>query len=127
MSRFANPKATERFVLGPCECPGEPHDDDWINLRSELGADDVAKLVQGNSIDALELLAVEWNLLDHDGTVAPLDRAHIERLYADTFEKLDKWVTAHVRITSLPNVSGAPSANGSRGSASAIRTTQKRQ
>lgn len=125
MSRFANPKATERFVLGDCLCPGKPHDEDWIDLRSELGAEDLIRLRQGNSIDNLEMLIVDWNLLDHDGSSAPMDRAHIERLFADTFNKLDEWTKVHIRVSTLPNASGAPSANGSRGSALRVQTTPK--
>ena len=128
MSRFADPKATARLVLGECQCPGTPHEEDWVDLRSELGAQDVLAMATGNSLDILELLVVEWNLLDNDGSRAPVDREHIERLYADTFSDLDAFIEGHVRLaTSLPNASGAPSRNGSRGSASHTRTTRKKQ
>lgn len=125
MSRFADPTATARFVLGECQCPGTPHDEDWIDLRSELGAQDVLLMASGNSLDFLERAIVGWNLLDGDGTLAPVDRDHIERLFADTFNDLDAFISKHIRVgTQLPNASGAPSRNGSRGSASRTRTTR---
>lgn len=129
MSRFVNASATERIVLGDCECPGKPHDEDWIDLRSELGAQDILLLSAGSSIDALQILAVDWNLIDHDGTTARLDRDHLERLATDTpiFNKLAGWVTKHTAVNSLPNASGAPSANGLQGSASAIQTIPTRR
>ena len=119
MSRFANPDAKERLVLGPCECPGKPHDEDWMDLRTELGAEDALALSQGNSIDALAVLVVGWNLLDHDGSSAPVDRDHLGRLYTDSFEPLNGWIEQHVRLTALPNRSAARSpitsvASGSR-------------
>jgi hypothetical protein len=124
MSRFANPQATERLVLGDCECPGKPHDEDWIDMRTEFGAQDAVALASGNSLEALELIVVGWNLLDHDGSSAPVDRSHIERLFADTFDVINPWITKHARLGTLPNGSGAHSANGSRVSASATRTTR---
>lgn len=122
MSRFANPEATERLTLGPCVCPGTPHDEDWMDLRSEFGAEDVLKIARMDSLDVLGLLIVRWNLFDNDGSTAPVDRKHINLIFADTFNLLDSWVTKHVRVTTVPNASGAPSRNGSRGSASQIRT-----
>jgi hypothetical protein len=126
MSRFANPTATERFVLGPCECAGKPHDDDWMDLRTELGATDVIALEEGDAIARMKLLITGWNLHGDDGQVAPIDGDYLGRLYADTFETLNVWLTDHVRISTLPNASGAPSRNGSKGSASRIRTISKR-
>lgn len=128
MSRFVNARATERVVLGDCDCPGKPHDEDWIDLRSELGAQDIITISGGSSIDALQVLAVDWNLLDHDGTTAPIDRDHLERLTTDTpvFDKLAGWVTKHTRVA-LPNVTGARSGNGSSGSASPSLTIPTRQ
>ena len=119
MSRFANPDAKERLVLGPCECPGNPHDEDWMELRTELGAEDALAIASGNSLDALGVLVVAWNLLDNDGTEAKVDRAHLARLFTDSFEPLNGWIEQHVRLTALPNRSAARSritsvASGSR-------------
>lgn len=127
MSRFANPDATERLVLGPCECPGTPHDEDWMDLRSELGTQDVLAIAEVNGLGAMEFLIVRWNLLDNDGTDAPVDRAHIERLYADAFDQFNTWIEGHVRVATLPNGSGVRSVTGSRANAPHIRTTRKRR
>lgn len=90
-----------------------------MDLRTELGAEDALALAQGNSIDALTVLVVAWNLLDHDGSSAPVDRDHLGRLYTDSFAALDGWIEKHVRLTALPNRSAARSpitsvASGSR-------------
>lgn len=116
MSRFANPDAKERLVLGPCECPGTPHTEDWMEVRTELGAEDALTLSQGNSLDALAVLVVAWNLLDHDGSTAPVDKDHIARLFTDNFDVLDGWIERHVRLRSLPNDYAAPSRRTSRAS-----------
>lgn len=120
MSRFADPEATGRLDLGACQCPGTPHSEgDWIELRTEIGAAELVRLQDGDSIDVLASLGVSWNLLDADGAKAPLDRDHIDRLFADTFGLLNDWTQKHVRQTTLPNGSAVRSrtstlANGSR-------------
>ena len=124
MSRFADRSATDRMSLGACQCPGTPHGDDWIEMRTELGMGDVLRMSEGDSIDTLALVITAWNLLDNDGWAAPLDRDHIERLYADSFERLDTWTTAHLRVATLPNANGAPSRNGS-GASAATRKTRR--
>ena len=120
MSRFANPDAKERISLGPCECLGTPHDEDWIELRSEIGAEDVAALQAESAVDGLARLIVAWNLLDFDGSPAPTDREHVARLYSDNLEPVSAWIADHLRVvTALPNRSAARSpitsvASGSR-------------
>lgn len=123
MSRFADPDAKERLVLGPCECPGAPHTEDWIDMRTEIGAEAFEEMGQhalrGHSVAAVALLIVDWNLLDHDGSTAPVDADHIGRLYKDSFEILDGWINGHVRTQGiLPNQSAARSRNTSRPSGS---------
>ena len=130
MSRFADPKATDRLSLGPCQCPGTPHDEDWIELRTEVGAADLKRLAEGDSLDTLSTLAVSWNLLEDDGTKAPLDREHIDRLFADTFGLVDDWAwgpgkpgerdgtKAHLRLETLPNARAARSPSSSQASGS---------
>lgn len=125
MSRFANPNAVARMVLGACACPGTPHEEDWMELRGELGGDDTLRLAQGNSIDALEILVIRWNLLDDDGSEAPVDRDHLSRLFADNFAQLNAFVEDHVRLATLPNASAARSRTTS--GASGSRHTRKRK
>ncbi len=118
MSRFANPEAKARLVLGPCECPGTPHTEDWIDLRTEVGAEAFEamgqSMLRGKAVEAMGLLIVGWNLLDDDGTEAPVDGEHIGRLYKDAFDLLDGWVETHVRTASVPNRSAARSRSSSR-------------
>lgn len=117
MSRFANPAATDILTLpGGCQCDGSPHASDWLRLRTELGAEDAAKVARGGSVVALLTLTVEWNLLDVDGKLAPIDRDHCARLFAENFDPLNDWIEAHVKIGSLPNESAARSQRPSRAS-----------
>ncbi len=121
MSRFANVHATARLVLkGGCQCPGTPHDEDWIEMRTQLGTADSLAIAAGSSIDALEVLVVGWNLLDDDGP-APVDREHLGALFAEVFTEIDGFIEKYVSVTSLPKASAAPSDSGSRASASRRR------
>lgn len=122
MSRFANERATGRLVLrGGCQCSGTPHDEDWIELRTELGTVDTIAISEGKSIDALERLIVDWNLHGDDGKVAPVDREHIGKLFADAFDELETWVEANVTVKNVPKASAAHSRNGSRASVTSSR------
>lgn len=118
MSRFADPRVTEKLTLGPCACPGTPHEEDWLLLRTELGADDTLRIAMGSSLDAMEVLLVDWNLLDNDGSKAAVDREHISRLYADNFDALNDFTTKYARMSTLPKASAEPSADSSRGNGS---------
>lgn len=126
MSRFANPAATGRFVLpGGCQCPGSPHEEDFIDLRTQLGTADIIALDGVDSVEQIVYLATGWNLLDDDGTDAALDPDHVGRLFAGSVADLRDWITNNVSALPLPNGSGAPSANGSRASASRTRAIPK--
>jgi hypothetical protein len=120
MSRFADPTITERMPLGACQCPGTPHaEGDWIEMRTEVGAEELARLQEGDSVDLLSGLAVNWNLFDADGTKAPVDREHIDRLFGDTFGIVNDWTKKNLRLTTVPKGSSVRSptsgqANGSR-------------
>lgn len=92
-----------------------------MDLRTELGAEDMATLGLGNSIDALEVLLLRWNFLKADGTEAPIDREHLTQLFADNFKTLNEWIGKNVRYSTLPNGSAAPSQGSSRGSGSPTR------
>lgn len=121
---FASPKATERFVLGECRCPGTPHDEDFIDLRSELSGMDLATMEGSEPVDRMKILIVGWNLRDDQGEV-PIDGDHLALLYIDIFTRLNEWLDEHAKVAALPNGSGAPSRNGSRASASRTRTIRK--
>lgn len=131
MSRFANPTRTERYYFPDgCKCPGEPHDQDWMALRTELGAEETAQLAMLQAFGsaagpkAVGILLTEWNLLDDDGSPAPATPEMVGRLWADLYsDSLNAWIDKHVRMTSLPNGSGGRSPNGS--SATASRTRER--
>lgn len=126
MSRFANPENTALLTLpGECQCPGKPHESDWIKMRTSLGGRDVVRLAAGDSVAAIKLLATEWNLLDDDGQPAPLDAEHIELLFSENFHTVDDWIEEHVDVGPLPNASAAPSPKSSRGSGSRTRTVRR--
>lgn len=95
-----------------------------MDLRSELSGMDLATMEESGPADRMKLLIVGWNLRDEKGEVA-IDDDHLARLYLDIFERLNAWLDEHATVSSLPNGSGAPSRNGSRGSASRTRTTRK--
>ena len=138
MSRFVDPVADAREVdLGACECPGAPHDHDSARVRglsySELGAAGRAGwLVGGDHYDftegrlkILEFGVVSWNFQDSAGQTMPVDREALERLRKETVDALAAAVQA-ASDYALPNGSGVPSPNGSRGNASSLRTTRTR-
>lgn len=121
VSRFADPNATDRLVLGPCACPGTPHGEDWMELRTQLGAEDLVQMERGG-VASLEVLVVRWNLLDNDGSAAALDRDHFARLYLDVYPLLNEWTKQHVRTSTVPNASAAPSRASTRASGSRTPT-----
>lgn len=125
MSRFADPNAVERLSFGACQCPGTPHDEDWIDLRTQLGGEDAERIARGGSVDALLLLVTAWNFLDADGSEAPIDRAHLAALFGDQYATLNEWVSEHVQFATLPNASAAPSPRTSRGSGSRSTPTPR--
>jgi hypothetical protein len=76
--------------IGPCECPGSPHDQDEVYLRPRLGYEagvDAALAMQtafAEQMDSNRLArrivpvyirggAIGWNLLDADGSPLPFD------------------------------------------------------
>lgn len=126
MSRFANPTKVERFYYPDCACPGKPHDRDWMAMRTELGAEDVAKLNAFGALgalgspSALGLLIKEWNLQDDEGKDVPVTQEAVSLLWSDAAgnDALNEWIDEHVRLTSLPNGSGGRSPNGSSATAS---------
>lgn len=139
MSRFADPTAVEVVPLGPCQCPGTPHERDEATVRWQLGASALAR------VGASELLAaarndpfaswrqlvlecvVSWNLMarDEDGEpyVVAITPAAVAELDEDTLKELAVKADALIQSKgSLPNDSGAPSAESSRESASPTPT-----
>lgn len=131
MSRFANRAGTVRVDLGPCQCPGTPHESDWAEHRTGLGYGDfgaIALVAQGGDVFAakrktIEVAVVAWNLLGEDGEPAPLGEDSVFALDIETAEAIYASIDASVLTATqtLPNGSGARSRSSSRASASRTR------
>jgi len=119
MSRFADPNATKRLELGPCECPNTPHaEGDWIDLRSELSGIDLASMESASPPERMKRLIVRWNLIGDGGVTAPIDDDYLGRLYLDLFDRINTWLNENAKVASLPNGSAGPSRASSRGNGS---------
>lgn len=125
MSRFVDREDTATLDLGPCACPGTPHESDTVTLRKQLSGGEWFTVMQGNTDKTLALLIVGWNLCDDAGPVE-VNEQTVSQIDLTTFKAIDDWIAANVALPKLPNGSGAPSRNGSRGSASHIRTTRRK-
>jgi hypothetical protein len=151
MSRFAAVEKTDKWFLpGGCQCPGQPHENgDWIEMRVELGADDILTLSELNNIGAVMFLAREWNLLDDDGQPAELTRENVGRMWADLFDDFEVWSNGrdevpeqrdgngkitqaheparegHVRAVTAPNGSGGRSGTGTPATAPRNRAERR--
>lgn len=125
MSRFAKKSVTGKLSLGECQCPDAPHEEDWIRLRSEIGAAEALEIGEWELPAVLGYLAVEWNLLDDDGEPAPLEQERIDLLFADEIAKFRVWLKANLRTTALPKGSAARSPNSQRASGSRTPTALK--
>lgn len=117
MSRFVDRTKVERVDLG---------DGDWVDLRTELSATEWTSLVAGDSAQALSVIVADWNLVDEDGDPVLRTPAVMADLDVATFRIIDDWTGKHLQFPTLPNASGAPSRNGSKGSASRIQTIPRK-
>lgn len=147
VSRFADPNRTDVLVLGECQCPGTPHEQDEVVYRLELGAGEEERAgtygwsstgwAYFDSAAAraklVEIGVVRWNLLGPDGEPMPVTARSATLLDEATLDlitkKLDE-VTGRdepdekgkPKRKPPPNASGARS--GRTSSASASRTRQ---
>ena len=133
MSRFADPTATATVSLGPCECPGTPHEKDEAVVRWQLGDSALARVgaaeltaSSGDVYASWRQLIVEatvsWNLqTDYNGKVVdvPVAPATVAELDAETMTTLATAIDDLIEHKgTLPNDSGAPSAASPLGSPS---------
>ena len=150
MSRAADPFATTTGTLpGGCQCPGAPHEADTAVIRWSLGASALARIGRAELDGAVNLdpmagyrqTVVEtiesWNLLwlapAEDGkerkpVPIPITPATVAELDVDTLKFLAETADGLIQNAgTLPNDSGAPSAESPRESASPTPTkTRKR-
>jgi len=136
MSRGQAP--VERVSLGPCDCPGEPHHEDWADCQLRFaygGLRAIANALQRRFLDPTlyRLVAVErgvstWNLTDEKDKPVPVEIAAIDaldprqaRILIDHFD--NETTLEQLRAAGLmpeeeaeagpPNPSGGPSRDGS--------------
>lgn len=136
MSRFADPGATAVVPLGPCQCPGTPHEQDEAVVRWQLGSSALGRVgaaeiaaARGDVFTAWRQLVVEavvaWNLMaeeDGQAVAAPVSLRSVAELDEDTLTSLATAIDRLVETRGvLPNASGAPSPASPRGSASRTR------
>jgi hypothetical protein len=133
MSRFADPTKVETVPLGPCQCPGTPHEHDEAVVRWDLGTSALARIgaaeltiSSGDVYAGYRQLIVEatvrWNLqTEYDGKVVdvPVAPATVAELDEDTLTTLARAIDDLVSNKGpLPNGCGAPSPASPQGSAS---------
>jgi hypothetical protein len=143
VSRFADPTATAPVSLGPCQCPGRPHEQDEATVRWQLGASALARIgraeldgaVNHDPMAAYRQQVIEtlvsWNLLidgpaDDGGkpVAVPINARSIAELDIDTLKTLAEGADELISNKGqVPNASGAPSPASPRGSASRTRTS----
>jgi hypothetical protein len=150
LSRFADLDATDEVDLGPCQCPGAPHERDSATFRTQWGdgerksifyagaqirlsADGDLETAPGYDPEIAnnELLArgvVSWTLTDREGEPVPITRRNLSALDEPTrlalltaLQNADKLF----RSGALPNASGARSRGSPRASASRTRTPRR--
>lgn len=127
MGRFVDPKRMRRVELGPCDCPGSPHEADWARIRAELSAHEIVRQAEAIGEDLADVWAEfvkEWNLTDASGQVVPITGPALLSMMAPTLGAISDAIADVVAESGrpLPNASGAPSASGSPGSAPSTPT-----
>jgi hypothetical protein len=137
MTRFADPLATATVVLGPCQCPGTPHEQDEATIRTQLGASALSRIgraeidgaVRGDHFAAYRRLVLEatqsWNLLwpnpaieneddERKPVPVPINEATVELLDNDTLRTLAETIDGYTNSGPDPNDSGGRSPGSRR-------------
>ena len=132
MTRFVDSNATRTIPVGPCDCPGTPHEADEAVIRERLGYGSLLHIGSAPTEEEAKVLLlmqalVSWNFLGADGKPVPVARESIEALEAATARTISEAVDDVVSEMSaaLPNASGAASAATSAGSASPIPVNRR--
>lgn len=135
-SRFANPNRTDVLSLGPCQCPGAPHETgDFVIYRLELGSGEESRAgAYGWSVTnaayfdweaarskLIEIGVVRWNLLGPDGQEMAVTADNAALLDAETRDLIAAKLDEVTSPAPLPNGSGARSRTTRRASASRTR------
>jgi len=140
--RFADDKATIEVDLGPCRCPGTPHEQDSAQVRADIG-DGEAKSVrvagwQSTGMEyydfevandaAVAKFTVSWTLRGKYDELVPITRRTVTLLDEATRLALLTEINRAFEERhggALPNASGARSRGSSPASASRTRTTRR--
>lgn len=80
-----------RVPLGPCTCPGTPHEQDEVFLRPKLGMARALAIIKELPVDDMAVTEMQlilgyarfgiaaWNLSNGTGQPMPVDTEHLER------------------------------------------------
>lgn len=117
----------KRVELGPCRCPGAPHESDWIDVAEVLTWDDLVDIGEAPSEGAARRrfharAILGWSFVDADGRAVPISEDTVRLLAPEVLERLAEPLGEALERSRLPNASGAPSQRSRRGSASSART-----
>lgn len=141
MSRYADPLAVREVSLGACQCPGTPHETDTATIRWQISGSAMARIGRAELERAVNLdpfaayrqtiweTLVSWNLLWLDPSwqgsgerktlPIPINPSTIAELDEQTLKSLAEAADELISTKgTLPNESGAPSADSSPESAS---------
>ena len=87
MSHLVDRNKVRVAEIGPCECPGKPHETDTVRIREAVSYADALHLSDAASQGAVEAVwalfnmrVAGWNLLDEKGKPVPLSRATWQNL-----------------------------------------------
>lgn len=139
--RFAQRTKTTTVELGPCQCPGKPHDHDSARVVQRFGQDDIVAIseaglgaarerggfnVMASELKEVELGVVDWTMVDTEGNPIPVTERTVGALdQADLAKIIEALEPAMDRARGpIPNSSDAPSAAGSPESVSPTPMTQ---
>ena len=117
--------------LGPCDCPGSPHEQDVAYLRDRLSGQEVAEYATTTNETAAAVTAkyvLGWNLLGPGGEAVAVTADSLLRLDAPTLSTLVDALGSVIEasVSAVPNGSAARSRATSRASGSRIPTTRKK-
>jgi hypothetical protein len=112
MSHLVDRNKVKVVELGPCECPGKPHDTDTVRIRESLSYADYLHLNDAASSGAMEgvwalfnMRVAGWSLVDEKGKPLPLSRAVWQNLSTDVASKIQDAIgdIDNADETELPN------------------------
>lgn len=124
------PISTRRIDLGPCGCPGAPHESDWIDVYEVIAWDDLVDVAEAGTEGAarrrFHARAIHrWSFIDAEGRPVPVSEDTVRLLSPAALDALAGPLAEVLERSRLPNGRGAPSPRSRRGSASSPQTTTR--